>query len=75
MLFEDCNFFSKNYISHCFIYLRSISWQVFFQVIYIVLKPLPLATYAAKCNMNQLQNPHISTSTGINGYLLANEME
>lgn len=25
--------------------------------------------------MNQLQNPHISTSTGINGYLLANEME
>ena len=25
--------------------------------------------------MNQLQNQHISTSTGINGYLLANEME
>lgn len=25
--------------------------------------------------MNQLQNPRISTSTGINGYLLANEME
>lgn len=24
--------------------------------------------------MNQLQNPHISTSTGINGYLLTNEM-